>query len=83
MKITLSLSPSRRTALMLGLSGLLAAGFASVLLPPDYALPVSILIAGGSLLGASFVLDATFRRDFERILALLGEFKVRHAQMKL
>ncbi|MGL4729005.1 MAG: EAL domain-containing protein [Bosea sp. (in: a-proteobacteria)] len=83
MKITLSLSPSRRTALMLGLTGLLIAGFASVLLPSDYALPVAILIAGGALLGASFVLDATFRRDFERILALLGEFKVRHAQMKL
>jgi cyclic-di-GMP phosphodiesterase, flagellum assembly factor TipF len=83
MNITLSLSPSRRKALILGLFGLLAAGFASVLLPMDYALPAAILIGGAALLGASFMLDATFRHDFERILAVLGEFKVRHAQLKI
>jgi cyclic-di-GMP phosphodiesterase TipF (flagellum assembly factor) len=83
MKITLSLSPSRRKALVLGLCGVVAAGFASVLVPPPYALPAAILIAGGALLGASFVLDATFRREFEKMLAILGEFKVRHAQLKM
>jgi cyclic-di-GMP phosphodiesterase TipF (flagellum assembly factor) len=83
MKVTLQLTPSRRKALILGLFGVLAAGFASVLAPPDVAPPAAVLIAGGALLGSSFLLDATFRREFERILAILGEFKVRHAQMKV
>jgi cyclic-di-GMP phosphodiesterase TipF (flagellum assembly factor) len=83
MKITLSLSPSRRKALVLGLFGVFAAGFASVLLSPPFALPAAIIIAGGALLGASFLLDATFRREFEKMLGILGEFKVRHAQLKM
>jgi cyclic-di-GMP phosphodiesterase TipF (flagellum assembly factor) len=83
MKITLSLTPSRRKALILGLFGVLVAGFAGVLVSPPYALPLAILLAGGALLGASFVLDATFRREFEKLLAILGEFKVRHAQLKM
>jgi cyclic-di-GMP phosphodiesterase TipF (flagellum assembly factor) len=83
MKFTFSLSPSRRKALIMGLCGLLLAGFATVLVSPPYALPVAILVAGGALLGASFVLDATFRREFEKMLGILGEFKVRHAQLKI
>jgi cyclic-di-GMP phosphodiesterase TipF (flagellum assembly factor) len=83
MKITLSLSPSRRKALVLGICGVLAAGFAGVLVAPPYAMPAAILIAGSALLGASFVLDATFRREFEKLLAILGEFKIRHAQLKM
>ncbi len=83
MKITFSIAPSRRLALVVGLVGLIAAASVSVVAPLEWRLPAAVLIAGAALLGASAILDAGFRADIERILAILGEFKVRHAQTKI
>ncbi len=80
MKIAFSLTPSRAKALALGLCGLFAAALGVVLLPDPWNVLAGIALSGLSLLGASFLLDATLRQDIERIFAILGEIKVRMAQ---
>jgi cyclic-di-GMP phosphodiesterase, flagellum assembly factor TipF len=80
MKIAFSLTPSRAKALALGLCGLFAAALGVVLLPDPWNMLAGIGLCGLSLLGASFLLDATLRQDIERIFAILGEIKVRMAQ---
>jgi cyclic-di-GMP phosphodiesterase, flagellum assembly factor TipF len=79
------LLPSRQLALLTGVAGLFSGACALSLLPPQWSGLAALVLGGGGMLGAAFVLDSKMIRTIETLAAAIGEVKVRlaHTNIKL